>query len=230
MLVERRADRPPHPIQRHPQPSPVQAFRGPKNPPDPPSRPIARHRHRITCFTISKLQHPHRRRIQPPQVDGIPGIVANRCFRRQNRQRGHGQNRGRRRALRSQQHRTFPRNETSIDTAGNEIRMRDDAPEQIKVAGDSRDGAIVQRLPQPAQRRLPRRAVTNQLRQHGIVMDRHRIAGREPGIHPHAIGFSRRAEQRQPPDRRSKIPRRILGIDPRLDGMAGQCDRRLIHR
>ena len=88
------------------------------------------------------------------------GSSPTRCFRRQDRQRGHGQNRGRRRDLRGQQLPHLPRNETSIDTTGDEIRMRDDAPEQIKIAGDPRDGAIVQRLPQPAQRRPPRLAVT----------------------------------------------------------------------
>ena len=60
-------------------------------------------------------------------------------------------------------------------------------------------------------------------------MHRHRIARGEPSIDAHALSFRRRPEQRQPPHRGRKIPRRILGIDPRLDGMAAKRNRRLIH-
>ena len=67
--------------------------------------------------------------------------------------------------------------------------------------------------------------VTDQLGQHGIVVDRNGIAGRKAGIDADAVRCIRRAEQRETSDGRREVTRRIFGVDTRLDGVPGDADR-----
>ena len=66
--------------------------------------------------------------------------------------------------------------------------------------------------------------VADQLRQHGIVMDRHRSPVAKPvSIRVSAVGAGVRNSVSRP-DRGGEIPSRILGVDAGLEGVAGERD------
>ena len=196
----------------------------------PPASPIATDRNGIVRLPIGKeIQHARRHGVQPPQVTLIPGrgqITAGGIAFRLRVQ--HAQRRG-------CQHRRggVPCGASSVapSRAMKPVSIPPATKSACATIRPSRSRLLATPATAQSASACPMRrsaasrvgAVTDQLCQHGVVMDRHRIAGGEPGVDPHAHRFPRRAEQRQPPDRGRKIPRRILGIDPRLDGMAASA-------
>src|SRR3546814_20671361 len=55
---------------------------------------------------------------------------------------------------------------------------------------------------------------------HGIVVHRDAVSGAHAAFDTDALGVLLKAEGQQPAGRRQEVCRRLLGVEPRLDGMA----------
>src|SRR5215469_10190757 len=72
--------------------------------------------------------------------------------------------------------------------------------------------------------------MTDQLRQHGVVVDRYKITADKAGIDPHIWRGFGRMEHGQASDRWCEVSCRILGIEARLDRMTVDADLFLRYR
>ena len=61
----------------------------------------------------------------------------------------------------------------------------------------------------------------DQLEQEGIEMGRNVLVGTDPTVNPNA-GTGRRRVPLHSPRRRHEVAQRVLGVDPKLDGMASR--------
>ncbi len=84
-------------------------------------------------------------------------------------------------------------------------------------------GVVTQRTGHAGDRRRAVGRVDDQLRQLRVVMDADLVAGGDPDIVADT-GTGRRREEAQQSARRQETGRRILGVDPALDGVATQRD------
>ena len=78
-------------------------------------------------------------------------------------------------------------------------------------------GRLLERGLEPLERRAPRPAVGDELRQHRVVPVADHVARRDAGVDPYAVGPP---EQRDAPGRRQEARLGILGVEPRLDRVA----------
>ena len=142
----------------------------------------------------------------------------------QHAQRGGSQHLDRWLALGRQQRISVARNKPGVHAAGDELRMRRDATQQVEVAGDADHVGCRERTTQRPQRFVTRGSMADQLGQHGVVVDGNHVAGREAGIHTHVRGWLWCMEQRQASDGGREIALRVLGVYTDLDRMAVNAD------
>jgi hypothetical protein len=159
-----------------------------------------------------------RHRAQQRRPEAEPGHRVARLMQPQRRQRRRRPQRGRGRGQ-DGQHRQMPLDQPGVEPRLGEVRMPRQPGEEGEIGDRARHPRLLERPHQPPQRRRPVRPVHDQLGDHRVVMRRDRVARPDAGLGPHALG---KVEMRQPPDRRQESLRRVLGIEPRLEGVAAQ--------
>ena len=112
-----------------------------------------------------------------------------------------------------------------------ERRARRRRAQEGEVGRDALDLRRVQRRRQPLQRRRPVGAVGDDLGDHRVVVRRHRVALLDAGVDAHAVHAARAgASVRSRPIEGRKPARRVLGVEPRLEGVAAAGDLLLAQR
>ena len=95
--------------------------------------------------------------------------------------------------------------------------------EEGNVVLHAGDIEIVQCSTQPVDCRVAIRAGGDELGDQRIIIDADLGTLEDPGIEPDALAGGWQVPY-EPPDRRQKIARRVLGVDPRFDRPAGKRD------
>jgi methylmalonyl-CoA mutase N-terminal domain/subunit len=90
------------------------------------------------------------------------------------------------------------------------------------------DHQLVERPGHPCPGPVPVGSPHDQLRDHGVVLPRHRVAGSGPGVEAHP-GAERCRERADRAGRGDEVGRRFLGVDADLDRVAAQLDVGLGH-
>ena len=111
------------------------------------------------------------------------------------------------------------RQQARVHVAGDELGKVERLDQIGAVGLDARQAAAAQRLDQPGPRLVARRAARDHLRQQRIVVGGHLAAGVDAGLDAQPFGL-REGDLGQHADARLKPARRILRVDPRLDGGA----------
>ena len=88
--------------------------------------------------------------------------------------------------------------------------------------GDAEQGQVRERPVEAADRGRPVGPVRDQLRQHRVVVGADHAAGRDPGVDADA-GALRQGQLADRPDRGQEAGRGILGVEARLDRVAGRA-------
>src|SRR5919201_610618 len=96
--------------------------------------------------------------------------------------------------------------------------VRDEPTQERQVCRHARDLRLRERVAHPRKRLVPRPTVRDQLRDHGVVRDRHLVAFLDTGVDAHARGQAQSRERARLREKRA----RILRIQPYLDGMSVQ--------
>ena len=99
-----------------------------------------------------------------------------------------------------------------------------EACEERRVGGNARDLDAGQRALETGQRCLARSSVRDDLRQHRVVILGNLAALRKARVDAEAVPFLRHAPMGQLANRRQEPSRRVLGIEPRLDGVPAPRD------
>src|SRR5262249_2500870 len=87
------------------------------------------------------------------------------------------------------------------------------------AAFDDHSG-LADRAPQPPQRLIAGTAVRDDLRDHGVEVGWYEVTLADPGVQPDA-GSAGQGEADDPAGGGREVSVRVLGVEPRLDGVAG---------
>ena len=123
------------------------------------------------------------------------------------------------------------RREIAVDEAGSNLPCRNSlarqSGEEAGIAARPDDDGAIERRRQPVERLVARRRVRDQLGDHRIVERRDLGACLDAGID---ADVGRQFQRHDPAGRGQKAALGILGIKPRLDGVAVDADLRLLER
>ncbi len=113
--------------------------------------------------------------------------------------------------------------QAGVQLAGDHVRVGQQPPQETGVGGHPEGDRLRQRGPQPAQRARPVGAVGDDLGEHRVVAaaDLHALGQTGVRAQPvalHLVEREHRAAGRQ------EVAGRVLGADPRLDGVPGEGD------
>src|SRR5918998_1171961 len=103
---------------------------------------------------------------------------------------------------------------------GGEGRVSGDAAQQREVGRDAEDGVVPEGPAQPPDRRVPVRRVDDQLREHGVVVERDLVAGLDAGVAADA-GSLGRVEGEESAAGGQAV---VFGVEAHLYGAAAQGD------
>jgi hypothetical protein len=172
--------------------------------------------------------------VRPPGIDFAPrrmrvpgggrGVGA-RGDEREGLAEGGGEQHIRRRRRGGRKQRgVVSRDQAGVEPRGGEGLVGDNALQEGDVARHTGDLVARERLREASQRGRPIVAVDDQLGDHRVVERRDLIALAHAGVHAHRGAFRRRAQMDEATDRRQEPALGILGVDPRLDRMAADCE------
>ena len=116
--------------------------------------------------------------------------------------------------------------EAGIELPGAKLRMRDQRLEECRIGVRPDHDGLAERGRKPRERLLAIAAVRDHLGDHRIVIGRDHRARFDAGIDPHALAC-RQFQRRELAGRRQEAALRILGIKPRLGGVAVDRARRV---
>ena len=128
---------------------------------------------------------------------------------------------GRRLARGRREPRLLALDQGGVERGIGERRRGDQPAEELDVVGDADDPVRRQRRLHLRQRRGPVGAMDDQLGDHRVVERGDRVALLDAGVDAHALAFRRRDEMHELAGGRQEAAVGILGVDPRLDRMAG---------
>ena len=114
--------------------------------------------------------------------------------------------------------------EVRVDVAVGKAGMARDCVQKGAVGRDAGDLGIRQRRAQPRHRLRPVIAADDQLGDHRVVVRRDLVALHDASVDPDEAVMLRKSQHLQSAGLRQEPARRVLGIQPHLDGMAVQLD------
>ena len=184
-----------------------------------------------TILTVQDCDPPYRRIPHPPAVTAGPW----RCIETVGRPRQFGERRQgyyflRHRADRRRQAVDMPGDKPGVESARAKFRMIDNRLQEMFVGFRAGDPDFRQRVEKSPASGVAIRGPHDYLGDHRVVVNRHLVALLHAGIDAHIVGLIRQPKVRQGAEPRREIIRRIFGIEPRFDRMAGAANILLCQR
>ncbi len=126
--------------------------------------------------------------------------------------------------------RQFAFEKAGIHATTHERRNGQQCQQEVPVVADAIDRGCSQGGCHPAQRIRPIRAMHDDLREQGVVVDRHPITRHDAGVHPQRRRLRWKLQATDDPAGRQKLPQRIFGAQADFKRMPHALDRRLRQR
>ena len=197
-------------------------------------------RDHVQVLAVEQPDQAARRLVEAPGVEPVPGrgpVGAGDPRRRRSgeaerhgRQGGQEQCGGVGRLLGGERLRAFPVEPAGIQPHPLELGAGRGGAQEAEVGRDTLDQGGVEGSDQALQRRRPVGAIGDDLGDHRVVVGRDGIAFLDAGIDPHTVQSRGQPQGAQPPDGGQEAAGRVLGVEPRLEGMAPAGDLRLSQR